>query len=337
MIRVVIVDDQKIFTQGLSILLESEPDIKVVGTGFNGQDAIKLVQELAPDVLLIDQYMPVMDGVEATQQISTGFPQVSILLLSGSDQNDLIAKAMKAGAKGYLLKDTSSEDLANSIRSLHRGYSQMGPGLLEKLLAQESKADTADLPVSTDLPISSNQLDTRKQVQQLIGNPSQFDIDSILDLLDSIDDRLVAVEVINQLEKQLQRTPKHVCALYLTGQLIYKFKQQSPLAMKYFKAAFESAKAQGFELLVDLHISKAAWAVNSAEAFTWLSEILRNWPEEQSCTIFFNSLMQVFDQSTEVYRLLQAFWQIQSINKLCEQTNSLKPKLQLLRTSPKLF
>jgi DNA-binding NarL/FixJ family response regulator len=331
MIRVVIVDDQKIFTQGLSILLESEPDIKVVGTGFNGQDAIKLVQELSPDVLLIDQYMPVMDGVEATQQISSSFPEVSILLLSGSDQNDLIAKAMKAGAKGYLLKDTSSEDLANSIRSLNRGYSQMGPGLLEKLLAQESKTEPADIPVTSDQP------DIRKQVQQLITNPSQFDIDSIASLLDSIDDRLVAVEVINQLEKQLHRTPKHVCALYLTGQLIYKFKRQSSLAMKYFKAAFEGARAQGFDLLVHFHISQAAWAVNSTEAFTWLSDILQQWPEEQSCQIFFNSLMQVFGQSTEVYRLLQAFWQIQSLNKLCEQVDTLESKLHLLRTSPELI
>jgi DNA-binding NarL/FixJ family response regulator len=336
MIRVVIVDDQKIFTQGLSILLESEPDIKVVGTGFNGQDAIKLVQELSPDVLLIDQYMPVMDGVEATQQISNSFPEVSILLLSGSDQNDLIAKAMKAGAKGYLLKDTSSEDLANSIRSLNRGYSQMGPGLLEKLLAQESKAqETKTEPADT--LIISDQPDIRKQVQQLITNPSQFDIDSIIALLDSIDDRLVAVEVINQLEKQLHRTPKHVCALYLTGQLIYKFKQQSSLAMKYFKAAFESAELQGFDLLVHLHISRAAWAVNSAEAFTWLSEILQQWPEEQSCQIFFNSLMQVFGQSAEVYRLLQAFWQIQSLNKLCEQVDTWESKLHLLRTSPELI
>jgi DNA-binding NarL/FixJ family response regulator len=331
MIRVVIVDDQKIFTQGLSILLESEPDIKVVGTGFNGQDAIKLVQELSPDVLLIDQYMPVMDGVEATQQISSSFPEVSILLLSGSDQNDLIAKAMKAGAKGYLLKDTSSEDLANSIRSLNRGYSQMGPGLLEKLLAQESKTEPADIPIASDQP------DIRKQVQQLITNPSQFDIDSIVSLLDSIDDRLVAVEVINQLEKQLHRTPKHVCALYLTGQLIYKFKQQSSLAMKYFKAAFESAELQGFDLLVHLHISRAAWAVNSPEAFTWLSKILQQWPEEQSCQIFFDSLIQVFGQSTEVYRLLQAFWQIQSLNKLCEQVDTWESKLHFLRTSPELI
>ncbi|MBW4552985.1 MAG: response regulator transcription factor [Aphanocapsa sp. GSE-SYN-MK-11-07L] len=331
MIRVVIVDDQKIFTQGLSILLESEPDIKIVGTGFNGQDAIKLVKDLLPDVLLIDQYMPVMDGVEATKLISNSFPQVSILLLSGSDQNDLVAKALKAGAKGYLLKDTSAEDLANSIRSLNRGYSQLGPGLLEKLLAQENAADPADT-----LPIPSDQPDTRKQVQQLIGDPAQFEIDAILGLLASINDRLVAVEVINQLEKQLQRTPKHVCALYLTGQLIYKFKQQAPLAMKYFKVAFESAQTQGFDLLVRLHISRAAWSVNPSEAFTWLSEILQQWPEEQSCKIFFNALVQVFEPSTEVYRLLQAYWQIQSLNKLCEQADGLESKLHPLLISSKL-
>jgi DNA-binding NarL/FixJ family response regulator len=332
MIQVVIVDDQKIFTQGLSILLESEPDIKVVGTGFNGQDAIRLVKELSPDVLLIDQYMPVMDGVEATQLISNSFPQVSILLLSGSDQNDLIAKALKAGAKGYLLKDTSSEDLANSIRSLHRGYSQLGPGLLEKLLAQENATDLVDTP---SLP--SGQPDIKKQVQQLIGNPSQFEIDSIVGLLASIDDRLVAVEVINQLEKQLQRTPKHVCALYLTGQLIYKFKQQASLAMKYFKVAFESAQAQEFDLIVRLQISRAAWSVDSAEAFTWLSKMLQQWPKEQSCKIFFNALMQVFEPSTEAYRLLQAYWQIQSLNKLCEQAEILESKLPPLLMSSKLI
>jgi DNA-binding NarL/FixJ family response regulator len=185
MIRVVIVDDQKVITQGLKVLLESEPDIEIVATGCNGQEAIQLVSDHQPDVLLIDQNMPVMMGIEAVRIICDRLPNLAVLLLSGSDQDDCITEALQAGAKGYLLKTTSAEDLASSIRSVHRGYSQMGPGLLEKLLAKVNPVYT---PINSPTLIEQSQTVSNAQLFQVLSIPQQFDGETLTSLLNSVKD-----------------------------------------------------------------------------------------------------------------------------------------------------
>lgn len=328
MIRVVIVDDQKVVTQGLKVLLDSEPDIQIVGTGANGQEAIDLVTDLLPDVLLIDQYMPIMDGVQATQAIANRFPQVAILLLSGSDQDNHIAEALQAGAKGYLLKSTSAEDLANSIRTVDRGYSQMGPGLLEKLLAA-MKPST----VSTTLPETGTQEQLSLDLAQILSLPSQFDVFQMTRLLTATAEVSTAAVLMTQLEQRLQQQPNHVSALYLSGQLICKFQQRSRHAMSCFRLAFTHAQNQSFPLFVPLQICHAAWAVNAIETLTWLTEILSTWPAGQPHRILFESLAQVFGLEAEPYRRLKAIWQIEHLNFLCGQVNALKSKLSALDLS----
>lgn len=134
-IRLLLVDDQRIIRQGLRSLLEAKPDLEVVGEAENGQEAIALVETLQPDVILMDVRMPVMDGVAATRLISQQFPQTKVLVLTTFDDDDYVAQAMRLGARGYLLKDTHSDDLARAIRAIDKGYTQMGPGLLEKAIA----------------------------------------------------------------------------------------------------------------------------------------------------------------------------------------------------------
>ncbi len=136
MIRILIVDDQQLVRQGLRSLLETMSDLKVVGEAENGQQAIEQVKDLQPDVVLMDIRMPEMDGVAATQQISRQFPQTKILVLSTFDDDDYITRSMQFGAKGYLLKDTHAEELAQAIRSVYKGFTQMGPGLFEKVFIQ---------------------------------------------------------------------------------------------------------------------------------------------------------------------------------------------------------
>jgi DNA-binding NarL/FixJ family response regulator len=138
MIRLLLVDDQSLICQGLKAMLSLEPDLEVVGTADNGEAAIEQVALLAPDVVLMDLRMPVMDGREATRAISEQFPQVKVLVLSTFDDDGYITDSIRAGAKGYLLKDMPSEDLAQAIRVVYRGYTQMGTGLLEKLMANHS-------------------------------------------------------------------------------------------------------------------------------------------------------------------------------------------------------
>ena len=141
MIRVLLVEDQEIVRRGLRTLLETKPDLQVVGEADNGQRAIEQLEalhtkSLPPDVVLMDIRMPVMDGVKAIQLICQQFPGTKILILTTFNDTSYVADALRFGAKGYLLKDTPAEELAKAIRSIHQGYTQFGPGIVEKMIAQ---------------------------------------------------------------------------------------------------------------------------------------------------------------------------------------------------------
>jgi len=151
MIHVLLVDDQAILRQGLQALLSLETDIQIVGEAGQGREALDLIQRLlntpqAIDVVLMDIRMPVMDGVAASHEIHRRFPQVKVLVLTTFDQDELIQQAIQAGAVGYLLKDTPSEDVAQAIRAVHRGYAQFGPGIFQKMRPQVVATPAPDLP-----------------------------------------------------------------------------------------------------------------------------------------------------------------------------------------------
>lgn len=140
MIKIILVEDQEIVRRGLKTLLETNEDLQVVGEANNGKVAIDLVERLQqkslpPDVILMDIRMPVMDGVEATKAICQKYPQTKILVLTTFDDTKYVAKALSFGAKGYLLKDTPTEELAQAIHCIHQGYTQFGPGIVEKAIA----------------------------------------------------------------------------------------------------------------------------------------------------------------------------------------------------------
>ena len=160
MIRVLLVDDQSLIRQGLRALLELEPDLQVLGEAEHGQTAIALVETLQPDVVLMDIRMPVMDGVAATREIVERFAGTKVLVLTTFDDDEYVAQAMRYGAMGYLLKDTPSEELAAAIRSVHKGYTQLGPGLVEKIMARVPPA--APVPPASPPP-SWNDLTPREQ------------------------------------------------------------------------------------------------------------------------------------------------------------------------------
>lgn len=139
MIRVLLVDDQSLIRQGLRALLELDAQLEVVGEAENGQTAIQLIETLyatsfLPDIILMDIRMPIMDGVAATREICQNFPQIKVLVLTTFDDDEYVTAAMNYGATGYLLKDTPSEELAIAIRAVHKGYTQLAPGIVKKLL-----------------------------------------------------------------------------------------------------------------------------------------------------------------------------------------------------------
>jgi DNA-binding NarL/FixJ family response regulator len=158
MIRVLLVDNQNLICEGLKATLSLESDMQVVGTAINGEKALEQVALLQPDVVLMELQIPVIDGREATRIISQRFPKVKVLVLSTFDDQDSIADSICAGAKGYLLKDMPSEELAQVIRAIARGYTQMGPGLMEKLIAssfsnlQENPSELSKIDLSQLTP-----------------------------------------------------------------------------------------------------------------------------------------------------------------------------------------
>jgi DNA-binding NarL/FixJ family response regulator len=160
MIRMLLVEDQEIVRQGLRTLLSRKSDFLVVGEASNGQQAIDLVQSLyrtpqQPDVVLMDICMPIMDGVTATQQICQQFSDIKVLVLTTFDDSHYVTQALRFGAKGYVLKDTPSKELAETVRLLHRGYSQFGPGIFEKMIAETQATQSfpkTDLQPQPDLP-----------------------------------------------------------------------------------------------------------------------------------------------------------------------------------------
>ncbi len=134
MIRLLLVDDQAIVREGLRSLLEAKPDLEVVGEAGNGQVAVELARTLQPDVVLMDVRMPIMDGVAATRDLAESAPAVKVLVLTTFKDDEYVIQAMRCGAKGYLLKDTPSAELAEAIRAVNKGYTQFGPGLFEKMI-----------------------------------------------------------------------------------------------------------------------------------------------------------------------------------------------------------
>ncbi len=161
MIRVFLVDDQQLICQGLKAMLRLEPDLEVVGTADNGELAVEQVGLLQPDVVLMDVRMPVMDGRTATRFITEQFPHIKILILSTFDDQQYIADTLRAGAKGYLLKDMPSEELAQAIRSVQGGYAQFGPGLIEKLVSSIAEPHPEVTPSS--IPQELAQLTPRER------------------------------------------------------------------------------------------------------------------------------------------------------------------------------
>jgi DNA-binding NarL/FixJ family response regulator len=171
MIRLLLVDDQQLICQGLKAMLSLESDLEVIGVAHNGKAALEQVEALQPDVVLMDLKMPVMDGREATRQICQSFPNTSVLVLTTFDDDGYIVDAMRAGAKGYLLKDMPSEELAQAIRLVQSGYTQLAPGLMDKLMTGFSAAPTTPTPTAqpSKLPALEQLTPREQEVLRLIG------------------------------------------------------------------------------------------------------------------------------------------------------------------------
>lgn len=134
-IRVLVVDDQQLMREGLVTLLGLLDDVEVVGDAGDGHRALELVAETAPDLVLMDLRMPVMDGVEATRQIAASHPDVGVLVLTTYDDDESIAGALRAGARGYVTKDAGRSEIATALRSVATGHATFDPAVSRRLIA----------------------------------------------------------------------------------------------------------------------------------------------------------------------------------------------------------
>jgi DNA-binding NarL/FixJ family response regulator len=133
-IRVAVVDDQRLFTKGLSGLVDMLEGVEVVGVAFDGEEALALCRKEEPDVVLMDISMPRMDGISATRKIKDLLPQSAVVILTGHEEDEHVFEGIKAGAQGYLLKDSELEDLSRAIRTVHAGATIIAPDLAQKML-----------------------------------------------------------------------------------------------------------------------------------------------------------------------------------------------------------
>jgi DNA-binding NarL/FixJ family response regulator len=139
MIRVLLVDDQQLVRQGLRLLLEIEADIQVAGQAADGCEALARVEALRPDVVLMDVRMPVMDGVTATRELAARYPEIGVIILTTFEDDETVFEGLKAGARGYLLKDISSEEMAEAVRTVAAGEALIQPRITRKVLAEFSR------------------------------------------------------------------------------------------------------------------------------------------------------------------------------------------------------
>ena len=147
--KVVVCDDQATVRDGLVMLLKLEPDIEVVGTAEDGAEAVEMVADKGPDLILMDLKMPIMNGVEATRQITMRYPEVKVLVLTTYADDEWVFDAIRVGASGYLLKDTPRDEVVKAIRGTVTGKTYVDPSIAGKVLRQASSHQTQPASIIT--------------------------------------------------------------------------------------------------------------------------------------------------------------------------------------------
>lgn len=166
-IRVLIAEDHPIMRQGLGVVLDAYADMALVGEAENGEQAVQLAQELKPDVIVMDIQMPVKDGISAIQEISNLDLNTPILVLTSYPDDDKVFQAIKAGAMGYFLKETRSEDLAEAIRLVQRGEVALPPAIARKLM-QEIKEPTET--ITSDEALTPREMEILRYLARGLSN-----------------------------------------------------------------------------------------------------------------------------------------------------------------------
>jgi DNA-binding NarL/FixJ family response regulator len=171
-IKILLVDDQPLFREGLCTLLSVHPDFEVVGQAANGAEAIRLAHSLLPLVVLMDLQMPVLDGVAATRRLHEEQPNCRVIVLTTFDDDELVFDGLRAGAVGYLLKDAPSEKLAEAIRVAARGETFLQPSVAAKVVAEFARLSRKTVTTATLViePLSEREIEILRLIAQGASN-----------------------------------------------------------------------------------------------------------------------------------------------------------------------
>ncbi len=169
-IRILLVDDQRLMRDGLRTLLELEDDIDVVGEAGDGQAALEAYAQLRPDLVLMDIRMPVMNGVEATRRLMAREPEARVIILTTFDDDASVFDGLRAGARGYLLKDLSGAELAEAIRTVMAGGALIEPSVARKVFAEFARLAPAAKPADLPEPLSERELGILRLVADGLSN-----------------------------------------------------------------------------------------------------------------------------------------------------------------------
>ncbi len=167
--KILLCDDQAVIRDGLEMLLNLEKDFQVIGVAQDGAEAVDLAAQKQPDLILMDLKMPIMNGIEATRKIRTKFPHIKILVLTTYDDDEWVFDAIRAGASGYLLKDTPRQKIVEAIRGTMDGKSFVDPAIAGKLLNQVASKQTQPTSILTD-KLTERELDVLRLIAKGINN-----------------------------------------------------------------------------------------------------------------------------------------------------------------------
>lgn len=168
-IRVLICDDQEVVRKGLNIILAHSAGIEVVGLAENGEQAVAKAKVDQPDVILMDLKMPKLNGIHATRRITTAFPAINIIILTTFDGDEWVFDAIRAGASGYLLKDSSGEEIVAAIKDVKNGRIHLDPQIAGKILTEFNRLDNAPVKAKADDPVLESLTERELSILQLMA------------------------------------------------------------------------------------------------------------------------------------------------------------------------
>jgi DNA-binding NarL/FixJ family response regulator len=169
-IRILLADDHRLFRQGMRQICEILGNFEVIGEAETGEEAVHLAQELQPDVILMDVQMPLLDGVQATRLITENNPAIRVIILTMYRQDRYVFEAIKAGARGYLLKDADEQELVEIVRAVHRGEALIDPGLASKVLDEFRRLSQMTVEEGVVESLTPGELDVLRLVAQGADN-----------------------------------------------------------------------------------------------------------------------------------------------------------------------